>query len=131
MALSDIRVPTFIVSTVQDHVAPWRSVYKFNLLAEGEVTFLLTSGGHNAGIVSELGHPGRHFQHATRPAGAPYLDPDRWVAESPAHDGSWWPTWHRWLARRSGRRGGPPAMGAPDRGYPPLADAPGTYVLER
>jgi polyhydroxyalkanoate synthase len=131
VSLSDIRAPIFMVGTVRDHVAPWRSVYKLNLVAETELTFLLTSGGHNAGIVSEPGHPGRSFQVATRPAGAPYLDPDQWAAQAPRHDGSWWPAWEAWLAQHSSGREAPPAMGAPDHGYPPLENAPGTYVLQR
>jgi polyhydroxyalkanoate synthase len=131
VALGDLRVPLFVVGTVRDHVAPWRSVYKLNLVAETELTFLLTSGGHNAGIVSEPGHPHRSFQCVTRRAGAPYVDPDRWAAETPTEEGSWWPRWEAWLSRRSRGRGAPPGMGAPSRGYRPLSDAPGTYVLER
>ena len=65
MTLSDIRVPIFAVSTVKDHVAPWRSVYKIHLLTDTDVTFVLTTGGHNAGIVSEPGHPHRSYQAAT------------------------------------------------------------------
>ena len=131
VSLSDIRAPVFMVGTVRDHVAPWRSVYKLNLIAETELTFLLTSGGHNAGIVSEPGHRGRSFQVATRPAGAPYTDPGLWAAATPRQEGSWWPAWEAWLAQHSSGREQPPAMGAPDRGYPPLEDAPGTYVLQR
>ena len=131
VTLGDIRAPIFIVATVKDHVAPWRSVYKLNLVAEGELTFLLTSSGHNAGIVSEPGHKHRSFQYATRQAGALYLDPDRCVGEAPTYEGSWWPTWESWLTKRSGGRGSPPPMGAPACGYPPLAAAPGTYVLEQ
>jgi polyhydroxyalkanoate synthase subunit PhaC len=131
VALSDIRVPMFVVATLRDHVAPWRSVYKLNLVADSELTFLLTSGGHNAGIVSEPGHPGRSFRCATRPRDAPYVDPDRWIAETASHHGSWWPAWEAWLVERSGGREPPPPLGAPVRGYPPLDDAPGTYVLLR
>jgi polyhydroxyalkanoate synthase subunit PhaC len=131
VTLSDIRAPVFMVGTVRDHVAPWRSVYKLNLVAETELTFVLTSGGHNAGIVSEPGHPGRSFQVAARPAGAPYRDPDRWAAEAPRQEGSWWPTWEAWLARHSSGREAPRALGAAAPGYPPLDAAPGTYVLQR
>jgi polyhydroxyalkanoate synthase len=94
-------------------------------------TFLLTSGGHNAGIVSEPGHPRRSFQCVTRSADAPYVDPDRWAADTPTQQGSWWPAWESWLLERSGGRQAPPPLGAPARGYPPLDDAPGTYVLQR
>ena len=130
VTLSDIRAPLFMVGTVRDHVAPWRSVYKLNLIAETELTFLLTSGGHNAGIVSEPGHPHRSYQVATRPAGAPYTDPDTWAARTPGQEGSWWPAWEAWLAQRSSGRVPPPPLGARASGYPPLTDAPGTYVMQ-
>ena len=131
VTLSDIRAPLFMVGTIRDHVAPWRSVYKLNLIADTELTFLLTSGGHNAGIVSEPGHPHRSYQVATRPAGAPYAAPDAWAASTPVHQGSWWPAWQGWLEQRSTGRVEPPPAGAPAGGYPALADAPGTYVLQR
>jgi len=130
VSLSDIRVPVFIVATTRDHVAPWRSVYKLNLVADTELTFLLTSGGHNAGIVSEPGHPRRSYQVATRPAGAPYADPGTWAAQTPVREGSWWPAWQGWLVQHSGSRQPARPAGAADRGYPPLGDAPGTYVLQ-
>ena len=76
VSLTDIRVPMFVVSTERDHVAPWRSVYKINLLADTEVTFVLTSGGHNAGIVSEPGHPGRSYRLGTRKESDTYIDPE-------------------------------------------------------
>jgi len=132
IAITDIRAPIFAVGTSKDHVAPWRSVYKINLLADAEeVSFVLTSGGHNAGIVSEPGHPGRHFQMARRTEADSYLDPDTWQARTPRQPGSWWPAWHAWLAKHStDQRVSPPPMGAPDLGLAPLGPAPGTYVLQ-
>lgn len=129
VALSDIHVPLFAVATEADHVAPWHSIYKLNLMADTERTFLLTSGGHNAGIVSEPGHARRRFRVAHFLVDDRYVDPDRWYLETPATDGSWWPVWIAWLQRNSSEQQvPPPATGAP--AYPPLCPAPGTYVLE-
>jgi polyhydroxyalkanoate synthase len=131
VALSDIRAPVFLVGTLKDHVAPWRSVYKAHLLLDAEITFVLTAGGHNAGIVSEPGHPRRHYQIYTKPDLERYRSPEAWQSNAPRHDGSWWPAWTAWLAARSPEPVAPPAMGAPQAGYAPLADAPGEYVMVR
>jgi len=90
----------------------------------------LTSGGHNAGIVSEPGHAHRSYQHTTRLADEPSIDADTWQAAMPVQEGSWWPIWQGWLAKRSSGRGAPPPLGAPQCGYPPLVDAPGISVLQ-
>ena len=131
VALRDIRIPIFAVGTVKDHVAPWRSVYKINLLTDSEVTFLLTSGGHNAGIVSDAGHAGRVYQVMTRGHDEPYVDPETWAQQAPRSQGSWWPEWQRWLERHSGARVAPPALGNAAAGYPVLDDAPGQYVHQK
>ncbi len=128
IALSDIRAPIFSVGTVRDHVAPWRSVFKIHMPTDTEVTFLLTSGGHNAGIVSEPGHPRRSYQIATHGADEPYVDPDTWMKKTPHHDGSWWPEYVKWLSARSGEPVPPPALGGSGE-YRPREDAPGTYVF--
>ena len=128
VALSDIRTPSFVVGTETDHVAPWRSVYKLHLLTDAEITFVLTSGGHNAGIVSEPGHLHRHFRAGTRDADGRYVDPDVWLAETDAKEGSWWPEWAVWLHAHSGAPVAPPKLGAPASGYGSMCDAPGTYV---
>ena len=130
VALTDIRVPIFAVGTETDHVAPWRSVYKLNLSMDTEVTFLLTNGGHNAGVVSEPGHAHRHYRVATRAETDRHLDPETWLILTAPKEGSWWPEWVRWLESRSGALAAPPPMGAPHRGLSPIADAPGTYVLQ-
>lgn len=124
IALPDIDAPIFAVGTLTDHVAPWRSVYKLQLLTDTDVTFLLTSGGHNAGVVSPPGQPRRSYQLATHRHDAPYIDADSWQRDVPHHDGSWWPAWQAWLAQHSDAQVAPPPMGAA------LDDAPGRYVLQ-
>ncbi len=124
VCLNDVRIPIFAVGTRTDHVAPWRSVYKIMPLTDTEVTFLLTSGGHNAGVVSPPGTARRSYQMATHAHDAPYLDPDGWEREVEVREGSWWPAWQAWLASRAGKMRSPPE---PATG---LAPAPGRYVLE-
>ena len=126
IALSDIHTPMFVVGTVRDHVAPWKSVYKIHYQVDSDVTFLLTSGGHNAGVVappSELGHT---YQVMTKGADARYIGPDEWLKLAPRHEGSWWPEWTRWLAACSGEPCEPPRMGVGEGKN--LPDAPGDYV---
>jgi polyhydroxyalkanoate synthase subunit PhaC len=126
VAPENISVPVFAVGTEKDHVAPWRSAYKVHLMTDSEITFVLTTGGHNAGIVSEPGHRGRSFHIHETAADEPYLDPDHWLEEAEHVDGSWWPAWHDWLARRSTReKVSPPPAGKS------LAAAPGVYVFQK
>lgn len=129
--LSAIRIPFFVVGAEHDHVAPWRSVHKIHLMSGAQITFVLTSGGHNAGIVSEPGHKGRRYHVLTREQDGPSHDPDAWLDRAPLKEGSWWPEWGDWLTPRCGEAAPPPPVGSPDKGYSPIADAPGLYVLER
>ncbi len=131
VALTDVRAPIFCVGTERDHVAPWRSVYKLHLLTDAEITFVLASGGHNTGVVSEPGGQKGSYRRAQRDYDGKYVDPDAYLATAARHEGSWWPAWQGWLAAHSGAQVAPPAMGAPDDGLRPLGPAPGTYVLER
>ena len=126
--MNDLRLPVFCVGTTNDHVAPWRSVYKLHLLADTEITFTLTTGGHNVGIVSPPAVQKRSYQVLTRPYDGKYMDPDAYLGAAERREGSWWPEWQSWLARRSGEQVAPPSMGAPERGYNGLEEAPGTYV---
>ena len=125
-ALSDLRLPIFAVATMSDHVSPWRSVHKIHLMPSCEVQFVLTSGGHNAGIVSEPGHKGRHYYTAMQRKGGCYTDPDRWIETAQEHDGSWWVEWMGWFERVA-----PGAQVAARPVGTGLCPAPGTYVLER
>jgi polyhydroxyalkanoate synthase len=130
VALSDIRTPLFAVGTETDHVAPWRSVYKLNLTMDTEITFLLTSGGHNTGIISEPGHANRHYRTTTRSETDRHVDPETWLKGTAVKEGSWWPEWVEWLERRSGPASALPRIGVPNHRLDPFIDAPGTYVLQ-
>jgi polyhydroxyalkanoate synthase len=130
VALSDIRVPIFAVSTERDHVSPWKSVYKIHLLTDTEVTFLLTSGGHNVGVVNPPPGPKSSFRMRTHRARDRYVDPDIWFQGCEPQKGSWWPQWQGWLAGHSGERVAPPETGSAEKDLPVLSEAPGTYVFE-
>lgn len=130
VSLGDIRVPIFAVGTETDRVAPWRSVYKIHALTDTDVTFALTNGGHNAGVVSEPGHECRHHRILEQGRDARHLPPDEWLEAADVREGSWWPSWGRWLADRSGKMTAPPPVGQSRGRYRALCDAPGTYVNE-
>ena len=131
ITLSAIQTPMFVVGTERDHVAPWRSVHKIHMLTGADITFALTSGGHNAGIVSEPAHKGRSYRVLRREADGPSYDSEEWLERAEARSGSWWTEWGAWLEYRSGSLSAPPPLGAPDKGYKPITDAPGTYILEK
>lgn len=129
VALSDLHMPMFVVGTLRDHVAPWKSTYKINFLADADITYVLTSGGHNAGIVAPPSEEGHSYRVLARKAHDPYLGPDEWIKRAPSHEGSWWTEWTRFLAAHSGQP--VPASlpaGAAEKSAP-LDDAPGSYVL--
>ena len=131
LALEDITIPIFAVSTVRDHVAPWKSVYKIHFLTESDITFILTNGGHNSGVVNEPGHPGRSYQLMEHKKDDKYIAPELWQQQALNHEGSWWPAWVKWLASQSSEQVPPYSMGNSQQGYKVLCDAPGTYVLQK
>ncbi|MDO9313566.1 MAG: alpha/beta fold hydrolase [Burkholderiaceae bacterium] len=123
ISLSDIRTPIFSVGAVQDHVAPWRSVFKLHQFTAADQTFVLTAGGHNVGIVNPPGQAKssyrlRHWKHVDR-----LLTPDEWLEVTESVQGSWWTPWAEWLKRHSSGPVAPPAQ------RPSLGPAPGTYVF--
>ncbi|MGE3144374.1 MAG: PHA/PHB synthase family protein [Pseudorhodoplanes sp.] len=128
VALSNIRVPIFAIGTTHDHVAPWRSVYKVNLLSDADVNFALVSGGHNAGVVAPPSQPQASYRTIARAHDDPYVDPDIFFASADEHKGSWWPYWRAWIAAHSGAAAAPPRIGSAK--CPPLCAAPGAYVLQ-
>ena len=126
--LSAVTVPMFVVGTETDHVAPWRSVYKARQLTRSsDYTFLLTSGGHNAGIVSGPAHPKRRHRMLTWSNPTDTLVPDEWLKTAPLQEGSWWPAWEAWLVQHSNskQRAAQPIN---VEGNVNAEDAPGQYV---
>jgi polyhydroxyalkanoate synthase len=128
ISLSDIHTPMFVVGTLRDHVAPWKSVYKIHYQVDADVTFVLTSGGHNAGIVAPPGEPGHTYRIKTEVAHATYTGPDEWLNTVTSVEGSWWPEWTKWLSARSGEPSEPPRMGTEAAEAKNLPVAPGDYV---
>jgi polyhydroxyalkanoate synthase len=132
ITLADISVPMFVVGTETDHVAPWTSVYKVgNLVRSDDYSFLLTSGGHNAGIIVGPVHPKRHFRLKTTGTKTANIGTEKWLQTTEKQQGSWWPAWQHWLAVHSSGQTKPPTMGSPRKGYKPIDDAPGSYVRQR
>src|SRR5258708_26499872 len=100
----------FVVGPVRDHVAPWKSTYKIHYQVDADVTYLLTSGGHNAGIVAPPGEPRHSYQIKTKAIDTPYIGPDEWLKAAPRGQGSWGVEWSNWLAAPSGVPFEPPRL---------------------
>jgi polyhydroxyalkanoate synthase len=130
VALPDIDIPIFCVGTVTDHVAPWKSVYKLHLLTHAEVTFCLTTGGHNVGVVNPPSPESkRRFKMETRPKGGDYTDPETFEQTAKEYPGSWWTAWEAWISAKSSGKVAPPRPGG--TAFKPLGEAPGNYVFMR
>jgi len=127
IALKNLKMPMMVVGTVRDHVSPWRSVYKIHLHTDTATTFILAAGGHNAGIVSEPGHPRRSYQMDHIEPGSEWVDPDEWIHRAPRFEGSWWEAWNTWLHQQS--TGSVSAQTIQQDKA--LCDAPGEYVMVR
>ena len=89
-----------------------RSIYSL----DSDVTFVLTTGGHNAGIVSEPGHRNRSYQITHHKPGDRHPDAETWQSTAPRKEGSWWPAWQAWLVQHSTGQAAPPSLGAPETG---------------
>jgi polyhydroxyalkanoate synthase len=118
-----INSPAYVVAGLSDHIVPWQGAFKIRDVLGGPVRFVLTEGGHIAGMINP---PGKKYGHWVSDGAA--SDPETWLANANQKSGSWWSDWQSWLAAQSGRHVTPPPTGSPE--FPILADAPGTYVLE-
>ncbi len=127
--LSKVDADSYVVAGLADHLCPWQSCYRSTQLLGGDATFVLSTSGHIASMVNPPTNPKSSFQTAPSQAGNP-ADPRSWLAAAQTNSGSWWPHYSSWLAARSGPQR--KAHARPGRkGFPVLAEAPGTYVHDR
>ncbi len=121
--LSTLQTPTFILSTKEDHIAPWMSTYRATQIYQGPVRFVLAGSGHIAGVVNPPADPPKYgyYTNTRKPK-----EPEKWLDGATWHDGSWWPEWEKWLSRHGG--GKVPARVPGDGALAVLEDAPGSYV---
>jgi polyhydroxyalkanoate synthase len=123
--LKNVKIPLFVQSSKEDHIAPYRSIYKGAKLFGGPVTFMMAGSGHIAGVIN---HPdAKKYQHWTNSALPDTVE--EWIAGATEHPGSWWPTWNAWLSEKSGKK--IPARDPSKGPLKPLEDAPGSFVKVR
>ncbi|MFN2188430.1 MAG: PHA/PHB synthase family protein [Candidatus Promineifilaceae bacterium] len=122
--LGKIKIPTYAVASKSDHIVPWRGAFNIRELQGGPVRFILSGGGHIAGIIN----PPADKKRAYWINEGEDSDPDVWFEGAQRFEGSWWDDWTSWLKERSGDAITPPSMGNDE--FKPIMDAPGSYVLE-
>ena len=125
--LGAIRVPTYVLSTMEDHIAPWKATYPATRLFGGPTTFVLSASGHIAGVVN----PPDASKYCYWTNRRKRRDADAWLESATRHEGSWWPHWRRWLRRPAGASDRVPARIPGEGGLDVIEDAPGSYVRVR
>jgi polyhydroxyalkanoate synthase len=123
--LSQIMTPAYTVAATGDHIVPWKGAFQIRRLMGSPVRFILTSGGHIAGIINHPSKQRREYWINDNETN----DPDVWLASAAEHKGSWWEDWRDWLANHSGKMVAPPSTGNDE--FTEIMDAPGAYVLEK
>jgi polyhydroxyalkanoate synthase len=123
--LARLTMPAYVYASRDDHIVPWRSAYRTTGLVGGDVTFVMGASGHIAGVINPPAKGRRNYWTNELITD----EPDDWFARAASHPGSWWPHWGAWLRPHGGAlKAAPRRPGSDD--YPPLAPAPGRYVLE-
>jgi polyhydroxyalkanoate synthase len=123
--LTKVKVPTYFLSAIEDHISPWKSNYAGTLLFNGPVKFVLSGSGHIAGPINPPAANKYFFW--TNPKQV--ADPDEWLKDAKQTEGSWWPDWCKWLSKNSGEK--IPARVPGTGKLPVIEDAPGSYVKMR
>ncbi len=123
--LRRIQIPTYILSTREDHIAPWKSTYAATQVYEGPIKFVLSASGHIAGVVNPpAANKYCHWVNNRLSASA-----EKWLSGAKQVDGSWWVDWQKWIGKFGG--GQAPARQPGDGALVPIEDAPGSYVRQR
>jgi polyhydroxyalkanoate synthase len=123
--LGKVKTPVYIVATKDDHIAPWASCYPGTQLFAGPKRFILGASGHIAGIINPPGAKKYgYWSNPKLPA-----DPEKWLEGAKFQEGSWWPDWSAWLARKAGKK--VPARRPGEGKLAPIEEAPGSYVKVR
>lgn len=125
LRIAQIEVPIYVISTIQDHIAPWKSTFKGLAKVRGERTFILSESGHIAGVVNPASKD--KYGHWTNEE--PPRDPDFWFENAAFHKKSWWHGWSEWVAAEQSRDAKPRKVGT--NKYKALEPAPGSYVLSK
>jgi len=121
--LGKIKIPVYLQSSIDDHIAPYRSVYKSTKLLGGEVNFIIAGSGHIAGVINPpSANKYQYWSNKELPD-----DVEEWRKGATEHPGSWWPGWHIWHSAKSGKK--VPARVPGSGKLKVLQDAPGSYVL--
>lgn len=126
LRLGDVTCPVYVVGAVNDHIVPWTSSYRATQLFGGDVRYVLSSGGHIAGVVNPPS-PKAWYEAADDDAAPP--EPLPWREQAQRHEGSWWQDWLDWSAAHAGELR-PAAKKVGSRKYPPIEHAPGSYVRQ-
>jgi len=127
--LSKITTPMFHVATTADHICPWKSVFKGLEYYNSNIKFILSNSGHVAGIMKgKKSKPGKSFFYSADDDNIK-MTPDKWLKSAKKYEDSWWPTWIKWLAKRSGNLKDTKELNL--NKYPAIYDAPGQYVIEK
>jgi polyhydroxyalkanoate synthase len=120
--LRKVAIPTYFLSTREDHIAPWRTTFAATRLFKGDIRFVLAMSGHVAGVVNPPAS--KRYGYWTSDKLDP--NPDAWLAQATRHEGSWWPDWERWNRKYAGALVAARTPG--DGKLRPIEDAPGSYV---
>jgi polyhydroxyalkanoate synthase subunit PhaC len=126
LSLKSAQADTFIVAAENDHIAPWRTSFTSTELLGGDVTFVLSTAGHIAGVVNPPSPKAKHWVGTVGATGPDAPGPDAWRERSTEVKGSWWETWAEWIGERGGGMRTPPATGSDEHRV--LGEAPGDYV---